>query len=103
MPATFDLSSYDDVKASADKILERLADGLMPFDRPRAEDQMALFVSGSPPAIRRQAVSEVSPRLSRRAADYGFLAVAGGRPRARSRNAVGASPWWRLNAREKYS
>jgi hypothetical protein len=43
MPATFDRSSDDDAKASADKILEKVADGLMPCDRPRAEDQMALF------------------------------------------------------------
>ena len=43
MPATFDRSSDDDAKASADKLLEKVADGLMPCDRPRAEDQVALF------------------------------------------------------------
>jgi hypothetical protein len=42
-PPTFDRSSDDDAKASADKILEKVADGLMPCDRPRAEDQMARF------------------------------------------------------------
>ena len=36
MPATFDRSSDDDAKASADKILEKVADGLMPCDGPRA-------------------------------------------------------------------
>jgi hypothetical protein len=43
MPATFDRSSDNDAKASADKILEKVTDGLMPCDRPRAEDQMARF------------------------------------------------------------
>lgn len=56
MPATFDRSSDDDAKASADKILEKVADGLMPCDRPRAEDQMALFREWVPPAIRLEAV-----------------------------------------------
>ena len=43
MPTTFDRSSDDDAKASADKILEKVADGLMPCDRPRAADQVARF------------------------------------------------------------
>jgi hypothetical protein len=39
----FDLSSYDDVKANADVILERLEDGSMPCDGGWTEDQVALF------------------------------------------------------------
>ena len=43
MSAKFDLSSYDDVKASADTILEKLADGSMPCDGAWPEDHVALF------------------------------------------------------------
>lgn len=43
MSAAFDLSSYDDAKAHADKILERLADGSMPCDGPWPKEQVALF------------------------------------------------------------
>jgi hypothetical protein len=43
MSVAFDLSSYNDVKASADKILEKLADGSMPCDGRWPEDQVALF------------------------------------------------------------
>jgi hypothetical protein len=43
MSRAFDLWSYDDVKASADKILEKLADGSMPCDGAWPEDQVALF------------------------------------------------------------
>ncbi len=43
MSAAFDLSSYDDAKAHADKILERLADGSMPCDGPWSKEQVALF------------------------------------------------------------
>jgi hypothetical protein len=43
MSAEFDLSSYDDVKASADSILEVLANGSMPCDGPWPENQVARF------------------------------------------------------------
>jgi hypothetical protein len=43
MSRAFDLSSYDDVKASADKILDRLADGSMPCDGSWPADRVALF------------------------------------------------------------
>jgi hypothetical protein len=43
MSSTFDLSSYDDVRASADQILARLADGSMPCDGAWADEQVALF------------------------------------------------------------
>ena len=38
-----DLSSYDDVKAQAEAIYSRLADGSMPCDNPWPKDQIALF------------------------------------------------------------
>ena len=38
-----DLSSYDDVKASAAGIYARLEDGSMPCDEPWSADQLALF------------------------------------------------------------
>jgi hypothetical protein len=43
MSGQFDLSSYDDVKANADGILDRLADGSMPCDGAWPQDQVALF------------------------------------------------------------
>jgi hypothetical protein len=39
----FDLSSYSDVRANADKILERLSGGSMPCDGAWPEEQMELF------------------------------------------------------------
>jgi hypothetical protein len=48
----FDLSSYSDVRANADKILERLSGGSMPCDGAWPEEQIELFRSwmaaGSP-------------------------------------------------------
>jgi hypothetical protein len=45
MDFAFDLWSYEDVKANADLILERLEDGSMPCDEPWGEDQLAAFRS----------------------------------------------------------
>jgi hypothetical protein len=39
----FDLSSYSDVRANADKILERLSGGSMPCDGAGPEEQIELF------------------------------------------------------------
>ena len=39
----FDLSSYSDVRANADKILERLEGGSMPCDGAWPEEQIELF------------------------------------------------------------
>jgi hypothetical protein len=39
----FDLSSYSDVRANADKILERLSGGSMPCDGAWPEEQIELF------------------------------------------------------------
>ena len=41
----FDLSSYSDVRANADKILERLSGGSMPCDGAWPEEQSELFRS----------------------------------------------------------
>lgn len=38
-----DLSSYEDVRAQAGAILERLEDGSMPCDDPWPKEQIALF------------------------------------------------------------
>jgi hypothetical protein len=43
MSMAFDLASYDDVRANADGILERLSDGSMPCDGPWPEEQVDLF------------------------------------------------------------
>jgi hypothetical protein len=43
MSRAFDLSSYDDVKASAKPILERVADGSMPCDGRWPDAQVELF------------------------------------------------------------
>jgi hypothetical protein len=43
MSTAFDLSSYDDVKASAQKILAALSNGSMPCDGPWPADRVALF------------------------------------------------------------
>jgi hypothetical protein len=43
MDFAFDLWSYDDVKAHADLILERLEDGTMPCDEPWSKGQIARF------------------------------------------------------------
>jgi hypothetical protein len=43
MSRAFDLSSYDDVKAHAGKILDKLADGSMPCDGAWPADQVTLF------------------------------------------------------------
>ena len=40
---TFDLADYEDVKANADGIYERLADGSMPCDGAWPADRVALF------------------------------------------------------------
>ena len=41
----FDLSSYSDVRANADEILERLSGGSMPCDGAWPEEQIELFRS----------------------------------------------------------
>ena len=43
MDFVFDLWSYDDVKANADAILERLEDRTMPCDAPWAVERIQLF------------------------------------------------------------
>ncbi len=43
MSRAFDLSSYDDVRAHADRILEKLSDGSMPCDGAWPADRVALF------------------------------------------------------------
>ena len=53
MDFVFDLWSYDDVKANADLILERLTDGTMPCDEPWDDARIETFRSwvagGCPP------------------------------------------------------
>lgn len=43
MSFTFDLSSYEDVRANAEAIYERLAEGSMPCDRPWPAEQVERF------------------------------------------------------------
>ena len=43
MSWAFDLGSYDDVRANAETIYERLADGSMPCDEPWPEERLQLF------------------------------------------------------------
>jgi hypothetical protein len=43
MSRAFDLGSYEDVRANAEKILERVADGSMPCDGAWPEDRVELF------------------------------------------------------------
>ena len=43
MSKAFDLASYDDVRANADAIYERLADGTMPCDGPWPDEDVARF------------------------------------------------------------
>ena len=43
MSSAFDLSSYDDVRENADKILSTLSAGSMPCDGPWPDDQVELF------------------------------------------------------------
>jgi hypothetical protein len=43
MQFAFDLNQYDDVKASAAAIYDRLVDGSMPCDGAWSADQIALF------------------------------------------------------------
>jgi hypothetical protein len=45
MRNAFDLWSYDDVKANASAILERVSDGTMPCDLSWSPDQVALLRS----------------------------------------------------------
>jgi hypothetical protein len=45
MSGSFDLASYDDVRANADRILERLSDGSMPCDSPWPQERIELFRS----------------------------------------------------------
>jgi hypothetical protein len=43
MQFAFDLSEYNDVKANAEAILERLSDGSMPCDGAWSDEQIELF------------------------------------------------------------
>jgi hypothetical protein len=43
MAFAFDLSQYDDVKANASGIYDRLRDGSMPCDEPWTDEQISLF------------------------------------------------------------
>jgi hypothetical protein len=45
MDFVFDLWSYDEVRAHAERILERLVDGTMPCDEPWPDERIALFRS----------------------------------------------------------
>jgi hypothetical protein len=45
MDFAFDLWSYDDVKANAGLILERVEDGTMPCDETWGEDKLQVFRS----------------------------------------------------------
>jgi hypothetical protein len=45
MDFAFDLWSYDDVKANADLILERVEDGTMPCDESWGADKLHIFRS----------------------------------------------------------
>jgi hypothetical protein len=45
MSTAFDLASYDDVSANADKILTRLSDGSMPCDGSWPDERVQLFRS----------------------------------------------------------
>ena len=53
MSWAFDLASYEDVKAHAENIYDRLADGSMPCDEPWPEEQVQRFKdwmdAGTPP------------------------------------------------------
>ena len=53
MDFAFDLWSYDDVKAHAELILERLEDGSMPCDEPWRDDKIQTLrdwiAAGTPP------------------------------------------------------
>jgi hypothetical protein len=53
MSWAFDLASYEDVKAHAENIYDRLADGSMPCDEPWPEEQVQRFSdwidAGTPP------------------------------------------------------
>ncbi len=53
MSWAFDLRSYEDVRASAEAIYERLEDGSMPCDEPWPEERVQLFRdwidAGTPP------------------------------------------------------
>ncbi|HEV8637261.1 MAG TPA: hypothetical protein VG370_23830 [Chloroflexota bacterium] len=43
MEFAFDLGEYEDVKAHAEAIYERLSEGSMPCDEPWPDDRVALF------------------------------------------------------------
>jgi hypothetical protein len=43
MSMAFDLASYNDVRANADKILTKLSDGSMPCDGPWPRERVELF------------------------------------------------------------
>jgi len=43
MEFAFDLWNYEDVRTSAQEILERLSDGSMPCDEPWSDEQIDLF------------------------------------------------------------
>jgi hypothetical protein len=45
MEYVFDLWSYDDVRANAEQVLERLEDGSMPCDEEWPQERVALFRS----------------------------------------------------------
>ncbi|MEU6269436.1 hypothetical protein [Saccharopolyspora shandongensis] len=45
MSMAFDLASYNDVRANADRILAKLSDGSMPCDGPWPEEWVELFRS----------------------------------------------------------
>jgi len=53
MSWAFDLSSYEDVKANAEAIHDKLADGSMPCDGPWPDEQVQRFRAwidaGTPP------------------------------------------------------
>jgi hypothetical protein len=56
MSNAFDLASYEDVRANADKILAQVSDGSMPCDGAWPEEPVALFARGWTPAARPEGV-----------------------------------------------
>ena len=81
MSSAFDLSSYEDVRASADKILVTVANGSMPCDGPWPAERVELF-RGSVDAgcpdymiVRDSTRVAVPPDLAARATVLGFAAL----------------------------
>ena len=57
MSRAFDLGSYEDVRANAEKILERVSDGSMPCDGAWRRIASSCSAAGSAPAVRPDAAT----------------------------------------------